>query len=104
MTDITDTGRRYELSIDGVVAGRCNYRDAGPRRVFIHTEVGAEFAGRGLATRLVEYALTDCRTRGMRIVAQCPMVSAYLAKHHEFDDLIDRPAGVDAPTLPPERG
>jgi predicted GNAT family acetyltransferase len=103
MTDITDTGGRYELRVDGAVAGRCYYRDAGSRRVFIHTEVDAEFAGRGLATRLVEYALADCRARGMRIVAQCPMVSAYLAKHHEFDDLIDRPPGVDAPRPASER-
>jgi predicted GNAT family acetyltransferase len=104
MTDITDTGRRYELSVDGAIAGRCNYRDAGPRRVFIHTEVDAEFTGRGLATRLIEYALADCRRQGMRIVAQCPMVSAYLRKHHEFDDLIDRPPGVDAPTTSPGHG
>jgi hypothetical protein len=40
----------------------------------------------------------------MRIVAQCPMVSAYLRKHHEFDDLIDRPPGVDAPTTSPGHG
>lgn len=103
MTDITDTGRRYELSIDGTVAGRCTYRDVGARRVFIHTEVDADFTGRGLATRLIEYALADCRTRKLRIVAQCPMVSAYLQKHHDFDDLIDRPPGVDAPTLLPGR-
>jgi predicted GNAT family acetyltransferase len=104
MIDITDTGRRYELSIDGEVVGRCFYRDAGPRRVFVHTEVDAAHAGRGLATQLIEYALSDCRTRGMRIVSRCPMVSAYLGKHDGFDDLIDTPAGVDggAPTI--ERG
>lgn len=97
MIEITDTGRRYELSIDGEVVGRCFYRDAGPRRVFLHTEVDAQHAGKGLATELIHYALTDCRTRGMRIVSQCPMVSAYLGKHDDFDDLIDTPAGVDAP-------
>ncbi|MBF4634487.1 N-acetyltransferase [Agreia pratensis] len=97
MITITDTGNRYELSVDGEVVGRCFYRDAGPRRVFIHTEVDAGHAGQGLATRLIEYALTDCRTRGMRIVARCPMVSAYLGKHKDFDDLVDTPAGVDGP-------
>jgi hypothetical protein len=25
------------------------------------------------------------------------MVSSYLDKHHDFDDLVDTPAGVDAP-------
>ncbi|SMQ68181.1 GNAT family N-acetyltransferase [Agreia sp. VKM Ac-1783] len=97
MITITYTGHRYELSVDGEGVGRCFYRDAGPRRVFIHTEVDAGHAGQGLATRLIEYALSDCRARGMRIVARCPMVSAYLDKHHDFDDLVDTPAGVDAP-------
>ncbi|WP_367316683.1 GNAT family N-acetyltransferase [Agreia sp. PsM10] len=98
MIEIADTGRLYELSIDGEVVGRCFYRDAGPRRVFLHTEVDAQHAGQGLATKLIEYALGDCRTQGMRIVSRCPMVSAYLAKHDDFDDIIDTPAGVDGPT------
>ena len=97
MIDIRDTGSSYELSVDGVLAGRCVYRDAGERRVFLHTEVDAEYAGRGLATQLVEYALDDCRATGKRIVARCPMVSAYLTKHHDFDDLVDTPPGVDQP-------
>jgi predicted GNAT family acetyltransferase len=104
MIDITDTGRRYELSIDGQVVGRCFYRDAGPRRVFLHTEVEAENAGHGYATRLIEYALADCRSQGMRIVSRCPMVSAYLGKHNDFDDLIDTPAGVDEPAPASDRG
>jgi predicted GNAT family acetyltransferase len=95
MIEITDTGRRYELSIDGEVAARCFYRDAGPRRVFLHTEVDAEHAGHGLATKVIEYALADCRAQGRRIVSRCPMVSAYLTKHADFEDLVDRPAGVD---------
>jgi predicted GNAT family acetyltransferase len=97
MIEIRDAGSSYELSLDGVLVGRCVYRDAGERRVFLHTEVGAGYSGRGLATQLVQYALEDCRAGGKRIVTRCPMVSAYLSKHHDFDDLVDVPPGVDQP-------
>jgi predicted GNAT family acetyltransferase len=100
MIELSDTGQRYEISIDGTVVGRCFYRDLGPRRVFLHTEVDAEHAGQGLATRLIEFALGDCRSRERRIVATCPMVAAYLGKHHEFEDLVDSPAGVDGAGQP----
>jgi predicted GNAT family acetyltransferase len=97
MIEIRDAGSSYELSLDGVLVGRCVYRDAGERRVFLHTEVDAGYSGRGLATQLVQYALEDCRAGGKRIVTRCPMVSAYLSKHHDFDDLVDVPPGVDQP-------
>jgi hypothetical protein len=31
----------------------------------------------------------------MRIVSECPMVTRYLERHHDLDDIVDRPAGVD---------
>jgi predicted GNAT family acetyltransferase len=95
MIEFSDTGQRYELSLDGVVVGHCLYRDLGPRRIFLHTEVDAEHAGQGLATRLIEFALADCTARDRRIVARCPMVAAYLGKHPELDEFVDSPAGVD---------
>ena len=60
-------------------------------RVFVHTEVEPAFGGRGLATVLIAEALAATRADGRRIVALCPMVAAYLKKHHEFDDVVDRP-------------
>lgn len=93
--EIADVGGRYELRIDGERVGISTYRDSGVRRVFLHTEIDADYAGQGLATELVEWALTDVRNTGKRIVARCPVVAAYLEKHHDFDDIVDRPAGVD---------
>jgi predicted GNAT family acetyltransferase len=95
MKEITDVGGRYELSIDGAPVGRCVYRDAGARRTFSHTEIDADHAGQGLATELVAFALADVRRLGMRIVSECPMVTRYLERHHDLDDIVDRPAGVD---------
>ncbi|HAM26562.1 MAG TPA: GNAT family N-acetyltransferase [Microbacteriaceae bacterium] len=97
MKTIEDAGGRYELTIDGARVGVATYRDVGDRRVFLHTEIDPDFAGRGLATELVEWALGDVRGKGKRIVAKCPMVAAYLSKHHQFDDILDTPKGVEGP-------
>jgi predicted GNAT family acetyltransferase len=94
--EIVDNDGRYELRLDGVTRGFAQYRDSGGRRVFLHTEIEAGFEGRGLASELVRFALDDVRDRGKRIVARCPMVAAYVGKHHEWDDLIDVTGGVDA--------
>ncbi len=46
-------------------------------------------SGRGLATILVDEALQETRDAGLRIVAVCPMVAAFVKKHDEFDDVVD---------------
>jgi uncharacterized protein len=84
--------QRYEIRMDDAVIGRNYYREEDGRRIFTHTEVEPEFQGQGLASRLIEFALTDTKKAGLRIVALCPAVSGYLEKHREFDDLVDAPA------------
>ncbi|NEM90336.1 GNAT family N-acetyltransferase [Galbitalea soli] len=95
MTEFRKSDRRYEIVEEGAVIGASYFRDAGERRVFTHTEIDAEWGGRGLATQLVRYALDDTRVAGMRVVAQCPMVAAFITKNPDYADLLDRPAGVD---------
>ncbi|MGW5781790.1 GNAT family N-acetyltransferase [Streptomyces sp. NPDC003863] len=84
-----DVRHRYEILVDGERAGLTAYRDRDDRRVFFHTEVGEAYAGRGLASILIEQALTDVRASGMRIVPVCPYVAKFLKKHDEFADITD---------------
>jgi uncharacterized protein len=49
--------------------------------VFVHTEVPPALRGGGLGERLVRAGLNAARTEGLRIVAVCPFVRAYLGKH-----------------------
>ncbi|MEU8591024.1 GNAT family N-acetyltransferase [Streptomyces sp. NPDC048664] len=84
-----DARHRYEILVDGERAGLAAYRDRGAQRVFHHTVVFDAFAGRGLAGRLVQQALTDTREAGLRIVPVCPYVAKYLVKHGEFADITD---------------
>ncbi|AOR36497.1 GNAT family N-acetyltransferase [Streptomyces fodineus] len=84
-----DAEHRYEILVDGKRAGLTAYLDRGAQRVFYHTEVDDAFAGQGLASRLVQEALTDVRQAGKRIVPVCPYVAKFLEKHEEFADITD---------------
>jgi predicted GNAT family acetyltransferase len=81
--------RRYTVSVDGEVVGFAAYADRDEDRVFYHTEVQEAFGGRGLATILVTSALDDVRAQGKRIIAVCPLVSAFLKKHPAYADITD---------------
>ena len=65
-----------------------NYRLAGNVMTLMHTETPVAARGRGLASQLVDGVLDEMRRRGLKIVPRCPFVSAYLAKHPEFGDLV----------------
>lgn len=86
--------RRYAVTVGGELAGFTEYlpRDAGQRLLFVHTETFSQFAGQGLASRLVSEALAEVRAAGKRIVPLCPYVAAWLRKHPEYDDAVDWPA------------
>ena len=77
---------RYEISVAGETVGLSRYRDSNGQRVFLHTEVDPAYQGHGLATQLIRWALDDTRAAGLRIVAECPMVAAFVGKHNEYDD------------------
>jgi len=88
-TTVTQESDRFSISVNGQKVGFVEFADRDGQRVFIHTEVLDEFGGRGLATILVDDALTESRDAGLRIVAVCPLVVAFVKKHHEFDDVVD---------------
>jgi predicted GNAT family acetyltransferase len=90
-TTITRKSDRFTIAVDGKTVGSTFFAERANRRVLYHTEVADEFEGRGLATILVREALDATRADGLRIVPVCPLVAAFVRKHHDFDDTIDRP-------------
>lgn len=87
---------RYELRVDGALAGFILYRWEPEAIVLIHTDVEPAFQGRGLAAYLVGGALDDIRARGLFVAPLCPLVAAYLRSHPEYADLVvDDPAVSD---------
>jgi predicted GNAT family acetyltransferase len=78
---------RFELDADGHTA--VSYYRLSPGVItFTHTEVPNELSGRGIGSRLARGALEAARAQGLKVVATCPFVSAYIAKHSEFADLL----------------
>jgi hypothetical protein len=86
---VTAEKDRYTIAVDGKTVGLADFTDEGDQRVFHHTEIDPAYGGRGLATILVEKALTDARDDGKRIVPLCSMIVTVLKKHPEFDDITD---------------
>ena len=91
---MTDTVRnniaehRYELTVEGHLAATY-YQIANCVITFFHTEVPDALAGRGVGSKLVKGALDQVRSQGLKVVAQCPFVKAYIEKHAEYADLLN---------------
>jgi uncharacterized protein len=78
---------RFELDINGAVAAA--YYELAPGVItFTHTEVPAELNGRGIGSKLIKGALDAVRTQGLKVIAKCPFVHAYIEKHPEYADLL----------------
>jgi predicted GNAT family acetyltransferase len=79
---------RYELLLEGAVAGFAEYRDREGRRIFVHTVVDPAHGGRGLGSRLAKAVLDDALARDMRIVPRCPFIRAWLERHPDYAERI----------------
>jgi predicted GNAT family acetyltransferase len=88
---------RYEITVDGRLAGHADYHDKGEVRVFVHTEVDDSFEGQGVGSTLAREALDDVRASGRMLVPRCPFIRAYIERHPEYADLVSsqgsRPRG-----------
>jgi predicted GNAT family acetyltransferase len=80
--------QRYEIHVDGMLAGFTQAFEKGDVVTFPHTELLEQFEGQGLASELVAGALDDIRVRGKLIVATCPYVAKFIDRHPDYKDLL----------------
>jgi len=80
----------YVVEVDGERAGKAVYHMRGGRHLFVHTEIEDRFAGTGLGTQLVRYALDDVRAKRGTMVPICPFFAAYLEGHPDYGDIVDQ--------------
>jgi uncharacterized protein len=71
---------RFELVIDGQAAV-LTYERTPTSLVLVHTEVPPSLRGRHLADSLAKAAIDAAHAEGLKVVAVCPFVKAYLGKH-----------------------
>lgn len=79
--------KRYELNVEGHTAATY-YSISDGVITFIHTEVPKELEGKGIGSKLIKGALDQVRADGLKVIAQCPFVHAYIGKHAEYADLL----------------
>ncbi|GAA4597584.1 GNAT family N-acetyltransferase [Planotetraspora phitsanulokensis] len=91
MTEVVDDAEkaRYEILVDGQVAGFAEYRLRPGKIVFTHTVIRDEFEGKGLGSKLVSTALDRSRDAGLKVVPLCPFVAGYIERHPDYLDLVD---------------
>jgi predicted GNAT family acetyltransferase len=79
---------RYEIEVDGELAGFLLYRREPGVLELVHTDVDPKWEGKGVGAALVKGALDDVRARGLKVRPFCPFVTAYLRRHPEYEDLV----------------
>lgn len=81
---------RYVVEVDGQEAGFSEYHLRGGNHYFFyHTELGEQYAGQGIGSKLARFALDDVRNNGGLVVPLCPFIAGWMEKHPEYDDLVD---------------
>jgi uncharacterized protein len=78
--------QRFETTVDG---SHCelDYVLAAGVMTITHTGVPDAVGGRGIASALVEAALTTARQEGWKVVPACSYAVAWMRRHPDFDDL-----------------
>ena len=65
------------------------YQEQDGRVVLLHTEVPQQLSGRGVGSRLAHAVFETLKSRGRRVIAKCPFMSAYATKHPEYLAMLD---------------
>ncbi len=79
---------RYEIHVDGADAGFTQYRERDGVIDFVHTEIDDAYEGHGLGGQLARGALDAVRADGHKVIATCPVIKGWIAKHDDYQDLL----------------
>jgi predicted GNAT family acetyltransferase len=89
LPDLRQNAARHRYEFDTAAgAALAFYRLGDGVMTFTHTEVPAAVRGRGIGSAMMRAVLTDVRAQGLKVVAACPFVADYIARHREFSDLL----------------
>jgi predicted GNAT family acetyltransferase len=78
---------RFEAHAGDTLAGFAAYTRTAELIAFLHTEVDPAFEGRGVGAALARSGVDATRAEGLRVLAVCPFIAGWLARHPEYADL-----------------
>jgi len=87
MSQLRDTGRRYEMDEQGLTSW-ADYRKAGDRLYIDHVESPPALRGSGAAGRLMAAVAADARAKRLKVTPICGYAAAWLSRSPEFRDLV----------------
>ena len=71
---------RFEIACGKNVAF-LDYIIMGKQMTLVHTEVPEDLGGKGLAGKLVKFALDHAKRNNFRVVANCEFAQSYISRH-----------------------
>jgi predicted GNAT family acetyltransferase len=78
---------RFEAEVEGRLSV-ADYQLRGTEMIMTHTFVPPALRGRGIAEKLVRFALEHARTERLRVVPACSYVETFMRRHKEFAPLL----------------
>ena len=81
---------RFEITVDGELAGFLDYRKHGDEYALPHTRIFSQYEGRGLGSELVSGALSEIAARGGTALPYCPFVPKVIRDNPEFLELVPK--------------
>lgn len=82
------TDSRFEITVEGELAGYVDYRLDGQEYALPHTRVLPPFEGRGIGGQLVTGALAEIASRGGTVLPYCPFVPKVIRDNPEYLKLV----------------
>jgi predicted GNAT family acetyltransferase len=79
---------RFEIHVDGALAGFAAYHRNGAAVTMTHTEIDSAYEGKGLGSVLARHALDALRAEGAALIPVCPFIRGYVQRHPEYQDLV----------------
>jgi hypothetical protein len=79
---------RFEVLVDGEVAGFAEYQRTKSAVAFTHTVIDPAFEGRGLGSVLARGALDATREARSPVLPFCPFIRGYIQRHPAYLDLV----------------
>ncbi len=87
MSDLRDTGARYEMEEQGETS-YADYRRTGERLYIDYVFAPPALRGTGASGRLMSALSADARAKGLKITPICGYAAAWLRRSREFGDLL----------------
>lgn len=87
MTELRDTGDRYEMDEDGHTSF-ADYRRTDDRLYIDYVFSPVPLRGTGASGRLMQALAADARDKHLKITPICGYAAAWLRRSHEFRDLV----------------